>query len=287
MARDYTTTQRDRLVITADDFGLAREVNAAVEIAHRDVVLTAASLMVGEAAAANAIELARRLPSLRVGLHVALVDARPVLPASEIPRLVGADGRLRGDMAGLAAALAASPAARRQMRAEIEAQFSAFAATGLPLDHVNAHAHYHLNPIVGAMLLDVGRRFGMRGLRVPREPSRPLAQIEPGGRALAPAVEPLLAAWLASHARRRRLTIPDHVFGLRWSGAMHTDRLAGILRRLPPGLVEIYLHPATGGGFEGAAPGYRYADELAALVDPACVAAVSAGRHATGGYADA
>ena len=274
-------------MITADDFGLATEVNDAVEIAHRDGVLTAASLMVGEAAAADAIARARRLPTLRVGLHVALVGARPVLPPADIPRLVGADGRLRGDMAGLAAELAMSPSARRQMRAEIEAQFAAFATTGLALDHVNAHAHYHLNPIVGAMLLEVGQRYGMRGLRVPREPDRLLAEIEGDARTPDAVVETLLAAWLASRARRRGLAIPDHVFGLRWSGAMHAGRLAGLLQRLPPGFVEIYLHPATSGAFEGAAAGYRYADELAALVDPDCMAALRAARHAPGGYADA
>lgn len=272
-------------MITADDFGLAPEVNAAVEIAHRDGVLTAASLMVAERAAADAVERARRMPRLKVGLHVAVVDARPMLPVAEIPRLVGADGRLRSDLARLGAELAASPAARHQMRAEIEAQFAAFAATGLPLDHVNAHAHYHLNPIVGAMVLDVGRRFGLAAMRAPRESGRLLARLEPHGRTSDGLAVGLCAAWLARRARRQGVAIADHVFGLRWSGAMHARRLAGLLRRPPPGLVEIYLHPATAGAFEGAAPGYRYADELDALTHPDCRRAVEAGVHAPGGYA--
>ena len=68
-----------------------------------------------------------------------------------------------------------------------------------------------------------------------------------------------------------------------WTGAVTADRLAGFLPRLPAGATEIYLHPATSGGFPGAAPGYRYAEELAALLDPR-VRAACAGLT-TGGYA--
>ena len=65
------------LILTADDFGAAPEVNAAVEMAHRQGVLTAASLMVTGAAAEGAVACARRNPSLAVGLHLVLVEGRP------------------------------------------------------------------------------------------------------------------------------------------------------------------------------------------------------------------
>jgi chitin disaccharide deacetylase len=73
---------------------------------------------------------------------------------------------------------------------------------------------------------------------------------------------------------------------LAWSGAMTKNRVAALLRRLPAGVVEIYLHPATTNAFAGAAPGYRYADEFAALCDAECIAAVRQSGYAVGGYAD-
>jgi hypothetical protein len=93
-----------------------------------------------------------------------------------------------------------------------------------------------------------------------------LAQIEPGTRG--PASERFLARWLSLRARRAGLRAPDQVFGLAWSGAMSASRVAGLLGHLEPGTTEIYLHPATSDEFVGSAPGYRYADELAALLDP-------------------
>jgi hypothetical protein len=94
------------------------------------------------------------------------------------------------------------------------------------------------------------------------------------------------AALLAARARRAGLTVPDAVFGLAWSGAFDRERLSAVLGRLPPGLVEIYLHPATTDDFPGHAPGYRYRDELAALTDPAVAAAVARSGRVGGGYAD-
>ena len=78
----------------------------------------------------------------------------------------------------------------------------------------------------------------------------------------------------------------DQVFGLAWSGAMTPARTAGIIRHLPDGLSELYLHPATGGGFEGAAPGYRYAEELAALVSPETAEAARESGATLGAFSD-
>src|SRR3984957_6371068 len=165
------------LIITADDFGAAVEVNEAVERAHRDGILTAASLMVSGAAAADAVRRARAMPSLRVGLHLVLVEGKPVLPAVSVPDLVDAQGNFRTDMARAGAAMFFLPKVRRQLAAEIEAQFAAFAATGLALDHVNAHKHFHLHPTIAGLIVKIGKRHGVKGARVPLEPHAVLGRI--------------------------------------------------------------------------------------------------------------
>ena len=170
------------------------------------------------------------------------------------------------------------------MAAEIEAQFEAFAATGLPLDHVNAHKHFHVHPVVAHLVLGIGARFGMRALRVPWERPQNLAVIEHDAPGRDWSVAPW-AALLRVRAKAAGLMVPDAVIGLAWSGAMDTPRLAGALRQAR-GLAEIYCHPATAGGFDGAAPGYRYADELAALLSPEARDALGQSGARLGGYAD-
>jgi hopanoid biosynthesis associated protein HpnK len=272
------------VVVTADDFGLAREVNEAVEVGHRQGILSAASLMTSAPFAADAVERARAMPDLRVGLHLAVTDAAPASSRHQIPDLLDAEGRLRGDLVRLGLELAVSSRLRRQMSREIEAQFAAYGATGLALDHVNVHQHFHLHPAVAAMVLEVAADHGASTLRTPIEPRRVIAAA--GGRPELRGIEELCAAFLGSKARKAGFLIPEAVFGLRWSGQMTAARLVLLLKHMPPGLSEIYMHPATRDDFPGAAKGYRYVDELAALVDPLVSETLQATGHRTGGYMD-
>lgn len=272
-----------RLIVTADDFGASPEVNAAVEKAHLDGILTAASLMVAGDAAADAVDRARRLPGLGVGLHLVLVEGRPMLPPEMIPALVDGKGQFRTDMVRTALTIFASPSARRQLAAEIEAQFAAFAATGLKLDHVNAHKHFHLHPTIASTILRAGKRHGMTAMRAPIEPPAVISAID--GTPRRAGIEHLWAKVLRRRLRRAGVTVPDQVFGLAWSGALTSAKLKPLLDRLPPGLTEIYAHPAQG-PYPGSAPGYLYAEELAALIDPLAKAAITRNGITCGRFTD-
>jgi chitin disaccharide deacetylase len=262
-------------------------VNRAVEIAHREGVLTAASLMVGAPAAADAVETARRLPRLAVGLHLALVDAAPVLPADAVPDLVGDCGRFRPNMRLSGAAMVFLPRVRGQMIAEVRAQFEAYRATGLKLDHVTAHKHFHLHPSITSAILELKAEYGVKAVRAPFEPRTVLARIERGNPGLTAAALGPFARLQRRRLRSAGIATPDQVFGLAWSGAMTSSRLVGLVANLPDGVSEIYAHPATASRFAGSAPGYRYAEELAALTSPAVRSLIASAGIASGGFAGA
>lgn len=253
-----------RLVVTADDFGLSVEVNEAVRRAHRDGILTCASLMMGAPAVQEAVDIAKA-DGLPVGLHLTLVDGRPVLPPERVPDLVDSHGRFRAGLVGPAVRLASSPRARRQARAECEAQIEAFLATGLKLDHVNAHHHFHLHPLVLALLVDLARRYRPPAVRVPLERGMP-----PYRSALLGAV--MLPWTLRARRRLRRAGVVtnDALFGLYDTGAMTEAAWLRIVPRIGPGLTEAYCHPATGSTTSPPSP----ANELAALVSPRVRAAL-------------
>ena len=256
------------VVFTADDFGLSESVNQAVERAHRDGILNAASLMVAGPAAADAVRRARALPTLRVGLHLVLVEGPAALPPAEIPDLVDAAGRFPSDQFRLGVRYFFRPRVRRQLAAEIRAQFAAFAASGLTLDHANAHKHMHLHPTVGRLMIDIGREFGLRSVRVPAEPPAVLARcgtrVGLGGLAL--------YHWtrlLRRQVRAAGMDAADHCFGIAWTGHMAGERIRRLLAELPAGSSEIYFHPAIGGdgGLRSLMPDYDHEAELASLLD--------------------
>jgi len=256
-----------RLVVTADDFGLSRAVNEAVRRAHRDGILTCASLMMGASAAADAVAIAKT-DGLPVGLHLTLVDGRPVLPPERVPDLVDAQGAFRPGLGQLAVRLAVSARARQQARAECEAQMEALLSTGLPLDHVNTHHHVHLHPSVLAIVVELARRYRPMAVRVPLE-----AGVPPFRQALLAAT---MAPW-ALRARRRLhgagIATNDALFGLYATGAMTEAAWLRVVPTIGPGLTEIYCHPAVRASSspQEAAPS---ADELAALLSPVVRAAI-------------
>jgi chitin disaccharide deacetylase len=283
-----TPPESDRfLIVTADDFGLHQAVNEAVQQASQQGILTAASLMVGAAASADAVRRARELPRLRVGLHLVLVDGAPLLPASAVPQLVDRRGQFGTHMALDGARYFLSRTARRQLEAEIRAQFRAFAATGLTLDHVNAHKHFHLHPTLLTLMLRVGRDYGMRAVRYPYEPTRLLKGASLSGHAAAAALHPWLLL-MRRRLRRAGMIHNDQLFGIDRSGGMDEAALIDALLALPAGVSEIYLHPATlsGAAIAPSMAAYRHANELAALVSARVRGLLGELRIPSGGYGD-
>jgi chitin disaccharide deacetylase len=257
-----------RVVFSADDFGLTPGVNEAVERAHRDGILDQASLMVAGPEAADAVRRARALPSLRVGLHLVVIEGPAVSRPSEIPDLVDASGQFPSDQALLGFRYFFRPSVVRQLAQEIRAQFAAFAATGLALDHANAHKHMHLHPVVGKLLIEIGREFGLHSIRIPAEPPVTLARTGTwagiGDRAL--------YAWtrlLRRQAQAAGMITNDHCFGLAWSGHMTSNRVRRLLANLPDGVSEIYFHPATRRDdvLVRLMPDYEHEAEFATLLD--------------------
>lgn len=256
-----------RLIVCADDFGGDLAVNEAVEAAHRDGILTCASLIVAGPAAADAVRRARRLPRLRVGLHLMLVEGDPVLAPEELGPLLRHDGRFDRNQVRAGLRYFFRPGMRRRLEAEIEAQFAAFRATGLALDHVNAHKHMHVHPTIARLILEIGRTYGIRAVRLPAEPVAILRRAIPGERHRVPTFPPAVFA-LRRRLSRAGLVTNDHTFGMAWSGNMVEERVLALLPHLPAGITEMYFHPATREtrALVAAMPTYRFVDELRTLL---------------------
>lgn len=277
--------------MTGDDFGLAPPVNEAIVEAHRRGILTAASLMVGAAHCRDAVERARRLPSLRVGLHLTLVEGTPVLPAHEVPDLVDARGAFSTHLARSGFKFFFRPGIRKQLEAEIRAQFEAFHRTELELDHVNAHNHMHLHPTILGLILKVGREYGLKAVRVPDEP--PLRSWKASRQRLGSRLVSwtLLFPWMALMKRRLSragLVYNDRLFGMTDSGAMTAGLVLRLLENLPAGVTEFCFHPSTGrcAEIDGTMPLYRHEEEFAALTSASLLEAVRTAGAQTIAFSD-
>lgn len=219
--------------------------------------------MVAGDAAADAVVRAKRLPQLAVGLHVVTVCGKPLLRPGLVPDLVDYAGNFDDNLTRAGFRYFFLPRVRQQLRNEIRAQFEAFAATGLSLDHVNAHNHMHIHPSIFGMILDIGQEFGLHAVRFPWEP-RALNSMSLG--------DHFLGIWLRLLRRRAAkagVRLNDRIYGIRASGQMDRDEWFGVLTALPNGVSEVVCHPATARweGIASAAYDYSFEVEYRALLD--------------------
>jgi hopanoid biosynthesis associated protein HpnK len=287
-------TATRQLIVSGDDFGAAVEVNEGIVRAHRDGILGQTSLMVTGVAAAHAVDLARAHPRLAVGLHLVLAQGRPAAAPRDIPALVGADGAFRDTPIrnGMRYAWAYTRAAgRAQLVREIEAQLQAFARTGLGLAHVDGHLNMHLHPMVLPILLELAPRYGIRAMRVSRESTGAALRFD-ARHALRKCFEGVVFHALARYAsprlRAAGIVSSDRVFGMHQTGHVDERYLLHVIATLPPGVSEIYAHPATrqAAMMAGFQDGYDHAGEVAGLSSPRVRAALEAAGVALTTYRD-
>jgi hopanoid biosynthesis associated protein HpnK len=250
-----------RLIVNADDFGRSASINEAVVRAHREGILTSASLMVNEPACAEAVELARQNPKLGVGLHLTLLCGHAALPREQIPGLTNERGEFGNDPVVVGWRYFANRSLREPLRREIHEQFKRFRSTGLPLDHVNGHLHLHLHPVILPMLLDAAEQFGIRHMRLTREPFWMDAFLARGRRlyrSAHAAIYFILSGWARRGFRRKNIRHAQRVFGLLEDSRVDEGYLLKLLPVLPSGDSELYSHPSLD----------KFKHEFDALISP-------------------
>jgi len=255
-----------RLIVNGDDFGASREVNEAIILAHRRGILTSTSLMVSGAAFEHAVTLAKDNPRLAVGLHLTLVDGRPVMRPLEIPHVAGDNGVFPFGPARAGLYYFLSPRARGELFHEIEAQFEKFAQSGLNFSHVDAHCHLHLHPVVLDAIVEIARRYGVKRVRVPADSlfsALPFLRSAPWASGYALLFK-LLTGSMKRKLRKQGFIFPGRVYGHLLTGKMSREYVLALLDGVPRGFSELYFHPSLPGSEEDG-QGFR---ELCILMDP-------------------
>ncbi len=158
-------TDRPRLIVNADDFGLAREVNDAVAAAHEAGTVSSATLLAAAPGTEHAVRMAERLPRLGIGLHLDLTLGRPICPPATLPTLVDGAGRFHGQ-AALAIRALSGRISRDDVARELSAQLDRLGALGVFPTHVDGHQHVQVLPGVLPAVLGIARARGLP-VRVP------------------------------------------------------------------------------------------------------------------------
>ncbi len=265
-----------RLIVNADDFGLCASVNRGILEAHRNGIVTSATLLANAPGFQDAVALARETPTLGVGVHLNLTRGRPLSPPAEVPSLVRQDGAFAYGPWGLPWAIVRGRMALRDVRREWAAQVARVRGAGIAPTHLDSEKHVHLLPPLFEVAISLAQAEGILALRAGAEPGL-LACLAPGNPQWYKAA---ILAPLGRRARRRAaqagLRAPDRVLGIVDGGRLDGARLPRLLGRAGDGVAELICHPGyespelrelggeAGGGYR---PSAREA-EIRALTGP-------------------
>ena len=228
-----------RLIVTADDVGLHRGMTEGALRAHREGIVTACSIVANGAAFDDAVARLRETPSLEVGVHLTLVEERPLT-----------DIRFPKKYTSFVPLYLAHAISIAAIERELRAQIDKVRATGLRVTHLNGHQHLHLLPRVFDVVVQLAREFAIPYVRIVDDR---------GSRA-----RRLPMALLSDLGRRARARggSNDRTIGVADAG--HLTDVLPLLEHVD-GVTELVTHPGV--GVSGYGWGYDWDAETRALCD--------------------
>ena len=228
------------LIVTADDVGLDRGMTEGAIRAHREGIVTACSIVANGRAFDDAVARLRDVPSLEVGVHLALVEEQALTSGAMMPRnyVRFLLGRRRMDV-----------------EAELRAQIEKVLATGLRTTHLNGHQHLHMLPSVHRIVTRLAAEYGIGYVRVVNDR---------GGRSRRIPMAILNA--LGDHSRS--------TIGVAEAGHLTATRIIELLDHVE-GVTELVTHPGIG-VTSYLHWRYEWEKETRALCDPRVREAITA-----------
>lgn len=241
-----------QLIVNADDFGLTEQVSRGILDAHREGIVTSATLMANGGAFDAAVSMSRRAPRLGIGVHLNLTQGHPVSPALSIPSLVDARGRFDWSPGRLLRGIVTRQVDLADVETELRAQITKIFRAGISPTHLDGHKHVHVLPGVSEIVIALAQEFSIPSVRCPQEEVPGFEGLLRTGLnfGMAAAKQYLVGRAVSAFAWRFKekleeagLLFPAHFYGLTQTGFLDARSVQDILGRLPEGVSELMCHP--------------------------------------------
>ena len=249
--------QRDRhglrnLIVNADDLGWTEGVNRGIAEAHRNGIVTSASLLANGAAFSSGVEMARTTPGLGVGVHLNLSDGEPVADRELVTTLLNDQGELEGRPESLLLRLARRSIPLHEIEQEWDAQIQKVIGAGIEPTHLDGHRHVQMLPGLFEIVLRLAKRHGIAAVRISHEESSLRTALSAGAKQKGSVVMKqgvqarglkLLAPDAREQAERAGIAAADYFCGIAQTGELTREGVLRLLEILPEGTTELMCHP--------------------------------------------
>ena len=256
-----------KLIVHADDLGLSEKVNEGIIQAHRNGVVASASIIPNGVAFEHAVELCHSTPTLDVGVHLTLVEEKPVSDKRDVPSLVDKSGCFYHHATAFIQRYLLSRVSLDEVRYELDLQVHKVAASGLEITHLDGHQHIHMLPRISRIVGHLARKYDIPAVRYPRERLKSYMFKQKGS--FSKILKLLVLNTFCVFSDVRGARHPDHFVGFFYAGNLDKKNLQRVIENLPiDGICELVCHPGLHDP-EGKYQHwhYRWQEELDALTD--------------------
>lgn len=229
-----------QLIVNADDFGLTEGVNNGIIKTFREGIVTSTSIMANGESFDHAVLLSKQYPLLSIGIHLVLVEEKPVLPPDEIPSLICEKDKFHKNYKTFLFRFLSGRIKRIDVEKELRAQIKKALKAGIQIAHLDSHQHLHIFPAILDIVLRLAQEYGMKWMRNSCDHHAP-AHISQRGLAI-------LAKKGKKKMLQKSIRTSDHFLGAGFSGRLTVQKLIRILAKLPDGTSELMCHPGDGDG---------------------------------------
>ena len=240
------------LIVNADDLGWTEGVNRGIAEAHRNGIVTSASLLANGAAFASGVALARATPGLGVGVHLNLSEGEPSAAREKVGSLLNERGDLDGRPESLLLRLARRNLVLEEVEREWNAQIQKVRDAGIAPTHLDGHRHVQMLPGLFEIALRLAKRHGIAAVRIAHEESSLRAALSAGANQKGTVVMrqgvqarglKLLAPDAHEKAERAGIATADYFCGIAQTGEMTREGVLRLIEILPEGTTELMCHP--------------------------------------------
>ena len=236
-----------KLIITADDYGMSKAVNDAIDAGIAAGLITTTNVMTNMPYYKEAAKL-KNNPNISVGLHWVLACGKPVLPREEIPTLVAENGEFF-PYPEFRSRLRKKQISFDDIKKELVAQYNLyFDLMGQP-DYWNTHQNTHVDFGIYRLFVDTAVELGINKMRSHQriyvrgsDNSQKMPLL---WRIAEPAKSKMLDTW-QHNAHKKGIASPDGlVVCLNNSDINKLDYLFANIAWQEKKLAEYVIHPAT------------------------------------------
>jgi chitin disaccharide deacetylase len=238
--------------VNADDLGWTEGVNRGIAEAHRNGIVTSASLLANGAAFESGVQLGRTTPGLGVGVHLNLSDGEPSAPRELVTSLLNDRGQFELSPESLLLKLARRSVLLDEVEREWDAQIQKVRDAEIQPAHLDGHKHVHMLPGLFEIAVRLAKRHGVGAIRISHEESSLRTALSAGARQKGTVVMKqgiqarglkLLVPDAHEQADRAGLATADYFCGIAQTGELTREGILRLLQILPEGTTELMCHP--------------------------------------------